>query len=216
MPYEGRLLALQAVPYCYWNYQYSLHQYRCDQLQLGIEPVRLPSNDHAIPETGRCCSASVHKAHRVMRVSAVEVPQAGGGALSIRLTADQVAQIVHDATANSGLASIRARFLEGRPSECRGTGSPELYYDKKLSRSMLQGLMVLCVFADGRDHAVAEVVTALDMPTSTVYRHARTWAAVRVLELDTGSGSYRLASTSQAMARREFPAALGQRRKVKP
>ena len=65
---------------------------------------------------------------------------------------------------------------------------------------MLQGLLVLCVFADEREHAIAEVAAELDIPTATVYRLARTWTAAQVLELDTGSGAYRLAPRTQEVA----------------
>ncbi len=122
------------------------------------------------------------------------------GGVSIRLTPDQISQIVEEATAGASVASLR--FLQGRMRKRGGVNRRAFYHDKRLSQSMLQGLLVLCMFADGREHTIAKVAAELHIPTSTAYRLARTWTAVQVLELDADSGSYRLASSRQEAAGR--------------
>lgn len=123
--------------------------------------------------------------------------QASERPVSIRLTIDQTTQIVREVAARSPLLTLRARFLQSLTRGEGKTSGRELYSDRRLSRTMLQGLMVLLAFCDEQEHTVDEIATRLDISTSAAYRLARTWAAVRVLELDVGSGSFRLVNVAR-------------------
>ncbi len=68
--------------------------------------------------------------------------------------------------------------------------------DRRLSRSLLSGLLVLSCFpGDGGYLGIAELARALDMNTSTTHRYVTTLLAVGLLERDPATRRYRLAAT---------------------
>jgi DNA-binding MarR family transcriptional regulator len=67
--------------------------------------------------------------------------------------------------------------------------------DKRLSRSLLSGLLVLSCFPrDGGYLGIAEIARKLGMNTSTTHRYVRTLLAVGLLEQDPATRGYRLPS----------------------
>ena len=67
--------------------------------------------------------------------------------------------------------------------------------DRRLSRSLLSGLLVLSCFpADGGYLGIAELARMLDMNTSTTHRYVTTLLAVGLLERDSATRRYRLAA----------------------
>lgn len=72
---------------------------------------------------------------------------------------------------------------------------PAQMEDRRLSRSLLSGLLVLSCFpADGGYLGIAELARMLDMNTSTTHRYVTTLLAVGLLERDPATRRYRLAS----------------------
>lgn len=71
---------------------------------------------------------------------------------------------------------------------------PAQMEDRRLSRSLLSGLLVLSCFpADGGYLGIAELARMLDMNTSTTHRYVTTLLAVGLLERDPSTRRYRLA-----------------------
>jgi hypothetical protein len=72
---------------------------------------------------------------------------------------------------------------------------PEQMDDRRLSRSLLSGLLVLSCFPpDGGYLGIAELARMLNMNTSTTHRYVTTLLAVGLLERDPATRRYRLAS----------------------
>src|SRR5580692_3297936 len=73
---------------------------------------------------------------------------------------------------------------------------PAQMEDRRLSRSLLSGLLVLSSFsAEGGSLGVAELARKLDMNTSTTHRYVTTLLAVGLLERDPATRRYRLAAS---------------------
>lgn len=73
---------------------------------------------------------------------------------------------------------------------------PKQMEDRRLSRSLLSGLLVLSCFpADGGSLGIAELARRLDMNTSTTHRYVTTLLAVGLLERESTTRRYRLASS---------------------
>jgi DNA-binding IclR family transcriptional regulator len=67
--------------------------------------------------------------------------------------------------------------------------------DRRLSRSLLSGLLVLSCFPDDGGYiGIGELARMLDMNTSTTHRYVTTLLAVGLLERDPTSRRYRIAS----------------------
>ncbi len=72
---------------------------------------------------------------------------------------------------------------------------PAQMEDRRLSRSLLSGLLVLSCFSPDGDYlGIAELARMLDMNTSTTHRYVTTLLAVGLLERDPATRRYRLAS----------------------
>ncbi|HEX5853173.1 MAG TPA: helix-turn-helix domain-containing protein [Solirubrobacteraceae bacterium] len=66
--------------------------------------------------------------------------------------------------------------------------------DRRLSRSLLSGLLVLSCFpSDGGYLGIAELARMLDMNTSTTHRYVTTLLAVGLLDRDPATRRYRIA-----------------------
>lgn len=71
---------------------------------------------------------------------------------------------------------------------------PSQMEDRRLSRSLLSGLLVLACFScDGAYLGIAELARMLDMNTSTTHRYVTTLLAVGLLERDPSTRRYRIA-----------------------
>ena len=74
-------------------------------------------------------------------------------------------------------------------------GYPEQMGDRRLSRSLLSGLMVLSIFpTDGGYLGIAEIAKKLGMNSSTTHRYVSTLLAVGLLERDPATRLYRIVS----------------------
>jgi len=72
---------------------------------------------------------------------------------------------------------------------------PAQMEDRRLSRSLLSGLLVLSCFPpDGEYLGIAELARMLAMNTSTTHRYVTTLLAVGLLDRDSSTRRYRLAA----------------------
>jgi len=123
---------------------------------------------------------------------------AGGETVSIELSKAQVDQVVRSA-GQGGTMSVLLSALKD-PNWTLALDSDEWIYpaqleDRRLSRSLLSGLLVLSCFpADGGYLGIAELARMLGMNTSTTHRYVTTLLAVGLLERDATTRRYRLAA----------------------
>jgi predicted transcriptional regulator len=116
----------------------------------------------------------------------------------IELSKAQVDQVVRNA-GQGGTMSVLLSALRD-PDWTLAFDSDDWAYpaqmeDRRLSRSLLSGLLVLSCFSlDGEDLGIAELARMLNMNTSTTHRYVTTLLAVGLLERDSSSRRYRLAA----------------------
>jgi hypothetical protein len=120
------------------------------------------------------------------------------GKVMIELSKSQVDQVVRGA-GEGGTMSILLSALRD-PDWTLAVDSedwsyPEQMEDRRLSRSLLSGLLVLSCFpADGGYLGIAELARMLDMNTSTTHRYVTTLLAVGLIERDPATRRYRIAA----------------------
>jgi hypothetical protein len=120
------------------------------------------------------------------------------GKVMIELSKSQVDQVVRGA-GEGGTMSILLSALRD-PDWTLAVDSedwsyPEQMEDRRLSRSLLSGLLVLSCFpADGGYLGIAELARMLDMNTSTPHRYVTTLLAVGLIERDPATRRYRIAA----------------------
>jgi IclR helix-turn-helix domain len=120
------------------------------------------------------------------------------GKVMIELSKSQVDQVVRGA-GEGGTMSILLSALRD-PDWTLAVDSedwayPEQMDDRRLSRSLLSGLLVLSCFpADGGYLGIAELARMLDMNTSTTHRYVTTLLAVGLIERDPATRRYRVAA----------------------
>ncbi len=121
---------------------------------------------------------------------------AGEEKITIELSKSQVDQVVRGA-GSGGTMSILLTALRS-PEWTLSVDSdayPEQMDDRRLSRSLLAGLLVLSCFpVDGGYLGIAELARMLDMNTSTTHRYVTTLLAVGLIERDPATRRYRIAS----------------------
>jgi IclR helix-turn-helix domain len=117
--------------------------------------------------------------------------------VTIELSKAQVDQVVR-AAGHGGTMSVLLSAVRD-PEWTLSLDSEEWSYpaqmeDRRLSRSLLSGLLVLSCFPhDGAYLGIAELARMLDMNTSTTHRYVTTLMAVGLLERDPSTRRYRLA-----------------------
>ncbi len=122
------------------------------------------------------------------------------GVVTIELSQAQVDQVIR-AAGQGGTFSVLLSALND-PSwtlalESEGHVLPAQMEDRRLSRSLLAGLLVLSCFPADRGYlGVAELARMLGMNTSTTHRYVTTLLAVGLLERDAATRRYRVASPS--------------------
>lgn len=129
------------------------------------------------------------------------LPKKGSGRekISIELSKAQVNQVVGDA-GQGGTMSVLLSALRD-PDWTLALDSEDWVYpaqmeDRRLSHSLLSGLLILSCFSlDREDLGVAELARMLRMTTSTTHRYVTTLLAVGLLEQDSTTRRYRLATT---------------------
>jgi IclR helix-turn-helix domain len=123
----------------------------------------------------------------------------GPETVSIELSKSQVDQVIR-AAGRGGTISVLLSALKD-PNWTLAVDSHEWSYpaqmdDRRLSRSLLSGLLVLSCFpADGRSLGIAQLARLLGMNTSTTHRYVTTLLAVGLLERDPSTRRYRLAAS---------------------
>lgn len=114
----------------------------------------------------------------------------------IELSKAQVDQVVH-AAGQGGTMSVLLSALKDPGStlalDSEAWAYPTQMEDRRLSRSLLSGLLVLSCFPfDGGYLGIAELARMLDMNTSTTHRYVTTLLAVGLLDRDPATRRYRL------------------------
>lgn len=123
-------------------------------------------------------------------------PQARDDAVLIELSKSQVDQVVRSAGQGGTLSVLLSAVKD--PDWPLALDSDEWAHpaqmdDRRLSRSLLSGLLVLSCFpTDGGFLGIAELARVLDMNTSTTHRYVTTLLAVGLLERDPATRKYRL------------------------
>jgi IclR helix-turn-helix domain len=81
--------------------------------------------------------------------------------------------------------------------------------DRKISQSLIVGLLVLTSFYEDTKQTVTAISTDIGQPPSTTIRYLKTWVAVGILEQDPTDRSYRLARRwREELAAAEPPTSL--------
>lgn len=124
-------------------------------------------------------------------------PRAAGESIAIDLTKAQVDQVIREAGKGGSLSVLLSALKDPRRSLSLGS-DPSAYPaemdDRRLSRSLLSGLLVLSCFPDDGGYiGIGELARTLDMNTSTIHRYVSTLLAVGLLERDTATRRYRVA-----------------------
>lgn len=113
-----------------------------------------------------------------------------GNRVELTLSPAQVGQVMRAVTGSSP----DSEMLNGE--RAIGIDEPryrELLTDRRLSRSLLSGLMILRCFQEADELGIADISRDLDMRSSTTHRYVITLLAAGLLERDPVSRLYRLA-----------------------
>ncbi|MCW3018545.1 MAG: IclR family transcriptional regulator [Solirubrobacterales bacterium] len=120
------------------------------------------------------------------------------GAVTIELSKAQVDQVIRAAGQGGTMSVLLSAVRDAKWTLAPASDERELpaqMDDRRLSRSLLSGLLVLSCFpADGGYLGIAELARTLGMNTSTTHRYVSTLLSVGLLERDPGTRRYRLAS----------------------
>jgi IclR helix-turn-helix domain len=136
------------------------------------------------------------RAGRPSRRPARTDSESGAETVLIELSKSQVDQVVRSAGQGGTLSVLLSAVRD--PEWPLSLDSEEWSYptqmdDRRLSRSLLSGLLVLSCFPpDGGYLGIAELARMLNMNTSTTHRYVTTLLAVGLLERDPGTRKYRL------------------------
>jgi DNA-binding MarR family transcriptional regulator len=119
-------------------------------------------------------------------------------AVTIELSKAQVDKVIRAAGQGGTISVLLSAVRDASWTLAPEGGESELpaqMDDRRLSRSLLSGLLVLSCFpADGGYLGIAELARTLGMNTSTTHRYVTTLLSVGLLERDSGTRRYRLAS----------------------
>lgn len=126
-------------------------------------------------------------------------PAKSSGAVTIELSKSQVDKVIR-AAGEGGTMSVLLTALKDPEWALAGDAEerslPTQLEDRRLSRSLLSGLLVLSCFPpDGGYLGIAELGRMLGMNTSTTHRYVTTLLAVGLLERDASTRRYRLAAS---------------------
>jgi Fic family protein len=122
----------------------------------------------------------------------------GDGSVTIELSKAQVDQVVREAGQGGTMSVLLSAVRDPQWSlsvDSEDWAYPAQMEDRRLSRSLLSGLLVLSCFPPGGEYlGIAELARMLDMNTSTTHRYVTTLLAVGLLERDPSTRRYRLAA----------------------
>jgi hypothetical protein len=169
-------------------------------MQTGREKQRRSRRAKAGTSGAASKAASSRQWQRAGRPSrrSARTDEEADGAVLIELSKSQVDQVVRSAGQGGTLSVLLSAVKD--PQWPLALDSEEWSYpaqmdDRRLSRSLLSGLLVLSCFPpDGGYLGIAELARMLDMNTSTTHRYVTTLLAVGLLERNPGTRKYRLIS----------------------
>jgi hypothetical protein len=111
--------------------------------------------------------------------------------ITIELSKAQINGVVREAAEDDALLG-HVRGIEGLEFRV----SSEQLDDRRLSRSLLRGLMIFASFqVDAISRSVTDVARQFDLQMSTTHRYISTLVEVGMLEQDPVSRTYRLAGS---------------------
>jgi hypothetical protein len=127
-----------------------------------------------------------------------ELKPSGQPPVSITLSRNQVDHVMraalgeHAAPSVSGLVAGTG-FHRSQARDMLSVRYRDLQANRRLSRSLLAGLLVLSCFPpEGMDMGIKDISQQLDLNTSTVHRYVLTLVAAGLLERDPDTRRYRL------------------------
>lgn len=116
----------------------------------------------------------------------------------VELSRNQVEHVVRAALGKGATPSMSARIVgsglhQTHARQALSSKYRALQDDRRLSRSLLAGLLVLSCFPpEGVDLGIKDISEQLDLNTSTVHRYVVTLMAAGLLERDPETRRYRL------------------------
>jgi hypothetical protein len=122
----------------------------------------------------------------------------GESLVSIALSRNQVDHVVRAALGEGAVASVSGvvastGFSHTHARQALSSRYRALQGNRRLSRSLLAGLLVLSCFPpEGVDMGIKDISEQLDLNTSTVHRYVLTLVAAGLLERDPDTRRYRL------------------------
>jgi hypothetical protein len=123
---------------------------------------------------------------------------AGDPLVSVTLSRNQVDHVVRAALGEDAAPSVSALvvgtgFHRSHAKQALSSRYRALQDNRRLSRSLLAGLLVLSCFPpEGVDMGIKDISEQLDLNTSTVHRYVLTLVAAGLLERDPDTRRYRL------------------------
>lgn len=118
--------------------------------------------------------------------------------VSITLSRNQVDHVMRAALGEYAAPSVSglvagAGFHRSNARDMLSVRYRDLQANRRLSRSLLAGLLVLSCFPpEGMDMGIKDISQQLDLNTSTVHRYVLTLVAAGLLERDPDTRRYRL------------------------
>jgi hypothetical protein len=122
----------------------------------------------------------------------------GDPLVSVTLSRNQVDHVVRAALGEGAAPSVSALvagtgFHRSHARQVLSSRYRALQDNRRLSRSLLAGLLVLSCFPpEGVDMGIKDISEQLDLNTSTVHRYVLTLVAAGLLERDPDTRRYRL------------------------
>jgi IclR helix-turn-helix domain len=111
----------------------------------------------------------------------------------LTLSSAQIEQVIRSTTTDEQVG-LGGMLTSDQLSGARERRYRALLDDRRLSRSLLAGLLVLTCFPPGGgEMGIADLARRLDMRTSTIHRYVSTLLAAGLLERDPISRQYRIA-----------------------
>jgi hypothetical protein len=117
--------------------------------------------------------------------------------VSITLSRNQIDHVVRASLGDSAAPNVSsivagADFHGSSARQALSARYRELQDNRRLSRSLLAGLLVLsCFSSEGRDLGIKDISEELELNTSTVHRYVVTLVAAGLLERDPETRRYR-------------------------
>jgi hypothetical protein len=118
--------------------------------------------------------------------------------ISIALSRNQVDHVLRAALGEEAVSSLsglvaRTGFHNSPAGQMLNSRYRSLQDNRRLSRSLLAGLLVLSCFPpEGIDMGIKDISDQLELNTSTVHRYVLTLVAAGLLERDPDTRRYRL------------------------